>query len=280
MSLGTLAAAALAAFGLALVALIAREFHAWLPWCAGRLIGVATRVLPRDMRERYRQEWNAEMQCLPATGFTSLLFAIRVLTRSPSTARVLRGESTSVTQAMFDRGLTAMALILFGPALVGFAIAVRLSGSGPVLVRHVREGAKGSTFTVLAFRTADTDGEPTRVGRALGRLSYDQLPRLVNLLRGEMAFVGPPARHPSNAWPPGHPFRAYLDAGGKPGLVSWTAYASITRRGTMDEALHRDVALLGRWRLAGALRVMLMAPLVLVARQDSPGEDASDRPLG
>jgi lipopolysaccharide/colanic/teichoic acid biosynthesis glycosyltransferase len=231
------------------------------------------------MRERYRQEWNAEMQCLPATGFTSLLFAIRVLTRSPSTARVLRGEST-VTQAVFDRGLAAVALILLGPALSGFAIAVRLSGSRPVLARRVREGAKGSTFDVLMFRTVDAEGKPTRVGRIIGRLSYDQFPRSVNLLRGEMAFVGPPARHPSKGWPPDHPFRAHLDAGGKPGLVSWTTYALITKRWTMEEALHRDVALLGRWRLVAALRVLMMAPLVLVARQDLPGEDASDRPLG
>lgn len=280
MSLSTLAAAVLGAFGLALVGLLAREFHAWLPWFAERLIGVAARILPRDMRERYRQEWNAEMHCLPATGFTSLLFAMRVLTRSPRTARILRSESAPVTQAVFDRGLAATALVLLAPLLVVFAIAVRLSSSGPVLARRIREGAKGSTFTVLTFRTVDADGEPTRVGTIIGRLSYDQFPRLLNLLRGEMAIVGPPARHPSMSWPPGHPFRDYLDAGGKPGLVSWTTYALIARRGTMEEALHRDVALLSRWRLAAALRVMVMAPLVLVMRQDTADEDASDHSLG
>jgi len=114
-----------------------------------------------------------------------------------------------------DRSVAAFALILLAPVLLSLAVAVRLSGPGPILYRQERVGLNGTSFTMLKFRSmvADADrqlddlrgdnisdgllfkvrNDPrvTPVGRLLRRLSLDELPQLLNVLRGTMSLVGP-----------------------------------------------------------------------------------------
>ena len=114
-----------------------------------------------------------------------------------------------------DRSVAALALILLAPVLLSLAVAVRLSGPGPILYRQERVGLNGTSFTMLKFRSmvADADrqlddlrgdnisdgllfkvrNDPrvTPVGRLLRRLSLDELPQLLNVLRGTMSLVGP-----------------------------------------------------------------------------------------
>jgi len=94
-------------------------------------------------------------------------------------------------------------LLVLSPLLAAVALAVRCSGPGPILFRQGRVGLRGKPFDILKFRTMRTSpdagplitsaGDPrvTRVGRVLRRWKLDELPQLVNVLRGEMSFVGP-----------------------------------------------------------------------------------------
>lgn len=103
---------------------------------------------------------------------------------------------------LFDIVCAVAALVLLSPLIVGTALAVRLFIGSPVLFRQVRPGLNGAPFQMLKFRTMTDARGPdgtllpdadrlTSVGRALRASSLDELPELVNILRGEMSFVGP-----------------------------------------------------------------------------------------
>lgn len=100
-----------------------------------------------------------------------------------------------------DVVVAAAALVLLAPVLAACAFLVRLSLGSPVLFRQDRPGLKGVTFTLVKFRSMRepdpergfvSDGDRlTPIGRFLRASSLDELPTLVNVLRGEMSLVGP-----------------------------------------------------------------------------------------
>ena len=105
----------------------------------------------------------------------------------------------------FDVALAGTGLLVGAPVLAAAAVAIRLESKGHVLYRQRRVGLHGREFDVLKLRTMVTgaetmgtglavdEGDPriTRVGSLLRRTSIDELPNLVNVLRGEMSLIGP-----------------------------------------------------------------------------------------
>ncbi|MGH9820914.1 MAG: sugar transferase [Pyrinomonadaceae bacterium] len=103
---------------------------------------------------------------------------------------------------VLDLTFSAVALILLSPLILIVSLAIYLEDRGSIIFRQRRVGAGGSTFEVLKFRsmpesTGDVEsarahGLPvTRVGRFIRRTNIDELPQLVNVLRGDMSIVGP-----------------------------------------------------------------------------------------
>lgn len=107
-----------------------------------------------------------------------------------------------------DAALATAGLVFMAPVMALLALAIKVESPGPILYRATRVGRHGGTFTMLKFRTmrvgADAGGaltrvaDPrlTRVGRWLRRTALDELPQLINIVRGEMAFVGPRPEDP------------------------------------------------------------------------------------
>ena len=100
-------------------------------------------------------------------------------------------------------------LLLTLPVMLAAAIAIRLEDGGPILFRQLRVGRYGVNFHVLKFRTMRTDAEAngpvwatlddpriTRIGALLRKTRIDELPQLLNVLRGEMSVVGPRPERP------------------------------------------------------------------------------------
>ncbi len=106
---------------------------------------------------------------------------------------------------VLDIAIAAIALVILSPLLLIAAIAIKLGSKGPVVYRQRRVGLQGEEFEMLKLRTMVEGSDPvgvgtvvtrddprvTRAGRALRRTSLDEIPNLLNVLRGEMAIVGP-----------------------------------------------------------------------------------------
>ena len=114
-------------------------------------------------------------------------------------------EWQMVSKAALDLGICLILLAMLLPVLVLVAILIKLDSPGPVLFQQRRLGFNNRDFTVFKFRsmyadmtdatatrqTARDDPRVTRVGRWIRRLSIDELPQLINVMRGEMSLVGP-----------------------------------------------------------------------------------------
>jgi lipopolysaccharide/colanic/teichoic acid biosynthesis glycosyltransferase len=132
-----------------------------------------------------------------------------------------------------DIAIATLALIVASPVLLIAAIAIKFGSRGPVIYRSRRVGLDGREFELLKLRTMHTGNDPvgvgtpvyaddprvTRVGAVLRRLSLDELPNLVNVLRGELAIVGPrpTLRAQVEAYTPHQ--RRRLEV--RPGLTGW-----------------------------------------------------------
>lgn len=108
------------------------------------------------------------------------------------------------SKRLFDIALSSFALLTIWPLLTLMAIAIKLSSPGPIFYRGVRSGLHGEPFRIFKFRTmvakAEEMGGPstalndprlTPVGKILRKYKIDELPQLINILKGDMSFVGP-----------------------------------------------------------------------------------------
>ena len=111
----------------------------------------------------------------------------------------------SIGKRLIDIILSGVGIIVLAPFMVVIAILIKLESAGPVLFRQKRIGLHKKTFSIMKFRTMRTDTPKdtpthmlqnpdqyiTRVGRFLRKTSLDELPQILNILKGEMAVIGP-----------------------------------------------------------------------------------------
>jgi exopolysaccharide biosynthesis polyprenyl glycosylphosphotransferase len=201
-------------------------------------------------------------------------------------------RSGRLVKRAFDILGSALILLVTAPLFVYIALRIKADSSGPVIFRQTRLGMRMEPFTVLKFRTMSTGADTnehrefiqqtmsasasvgsnglykleqphavTNFGRWLRKTSLDELPQLVNVLRGSMSLVGPRPCIPyeTEFFAPHH-FERFQVPAGITGLWQVTARAL----STFGEALELDVMYVRGWSLGMDLRLLLLTPIQLL----------------
>jgi exopolysaccharide biosynthesis polyprenyl glycosylphosphotransferase len=180
-------------------------------------------------------------------------------------------------KTLFDRAVALLALVVLSPLFAAIVIAIRSTSSGGALFRQTRVGRDGEKFTVLKFRTMVLDAERrkadlitrnendgvlfkirhdpriTRSGAWLRRYSLDELPQLINVLRGDMSLVGPRPPLPEEVAKYGDDVRRRLVV--KPGM---TGLWQVSGRSDLswEESVRLDLRYVENWSLMLDLQIL------------------------
>ncbi len=177
-----------------------------------------------------------------------------------------------VAKRLMDFSVSAILLIALSPLLLIIAILVRLSSSGSVFYRQERVGIDGTPFSILKFRSMRTDAEAvtgpiwarrddprrTRIGTFLRKTSLDELPQLINVLKGEMSLVGPRPERPYFV----EQFRAnvpkYLDRHRvKTGMTGWAQVNGLRGDTSIEERIKFDLYYIENWSFTFDIKILL-----------------------
>jgi exopolysaccharide biosynthesis polyprenyl glycosylphosphotransferase len=198
-------------------------------------------------------------------------------------------RSSRLVKRAFDVLGSSLALIVLSPILLIAAVAIKLDTPGPVFFRQRRVGLGGQEFEMLKFRSmvdeADQlkhelvhlnegadglfkiadDPRVTRVGRWLRRTQVDELPQLINVLRGEMSLVGPrPLVEEEDRRIEGW-YRRRLEL--RPGMTGHWQVLGSSQRIPLSEMVKLDYLYLANWSLWSDIRLLLRTVPFIVARR-------------
>ena len=178
-----------------------------------------------------------------------------------------------------DRPLAALALTLVGPVLLVAIAAVKLSSPGPILFRQRRVGRDGQDFTLYKFRSMEVEQPPdefwpsngtapgglegqdrrTAIGRFLRRTAIDELPQLLNVLKGEMSLVGPRPERPEYVEVFDRDHDRYADRHRvKSGITGWAQVHGLRGQTSLADRIEWDNFYIENWSLWLDFKIMLM----------------------
>jgi exopolysaccharide biosynthesis polyprenyl glycosylphosphotransferase len=203
--------------------------------------------------------------------------------KAPSGALV---RPEALKRAM-DLAIASLALFFLLPLLLTVAIAIKLDSRGPVLFWQTRRGLYGRPFKILKFRTMTVledgsvveqakreDSRVTRLGRCLRRTSIDELPQLINVIRGEMSLVGP---RPHALAHDDYYGRLIEDYSGrhdvKPGITGWAqingARGETPELADMRRRVELDLWYVQRWSVGLDLKIIVVTAIQVIRSPDA-----------
>lgn len=200
-----------------------------------------------------------------------------------------------IKNIFFDILGSTVALLIFSPLFLIIAIAIKVTSPGPVFFKQERVGLNGKTFLFYKFRSMTANNDPlkhkeyitkfinqantaavepgifkltddpriTTVGRFLRKTSLDELPQLLNVLKGDMSLVGPrpPIPYECDLYDIWHRRRLLLSKPGITGLWQVTGRS----RTTFDEMVRLDLKYLQEWSLILDLKILFMTPKAVLS---------------
>jgi exopolysaccharide biosynthesis polyprenyl glycosylphosphotransferase len=196
-----------------------------------------------------------------------------------------------------DRVLAAIGLVLISPIVLSLALLVRLSSPGPILFRQPRVGRDGRTFDCLKFRTmrmpsaAEADfhlrsgaapggvegvDRRTRIGRILRSTSLDELPQLINVIKGEMSLVGPRPERPEFVEVFEAQIRRYGDRHRvRAGITGWAQVHGLRGQTSIADRAEWDNFYIENWSLKLDLKILALTAVAVLRRSEYPGQPSS-----
>ena len=195
-----------------------------------------------------------------------------------------------LSKRLLDLALAIIGLVILSPVLLIIALLVRIYLGNPVIFRQVRPGYHGKSFAIIKFRTMsdlrDAQGRLlpdkhrlTRLGRTLRAFSLDELPELINVLRGEMSLVGPRPllQKYLERYTPEQARRHNV----LPGITGW---AQINGRNalTWEDKFTLDVWYVDHWSFWLDLRILLLTVGKVLTREgiSAPGHVTTQEFMG
>ena len=188
-----------------------------------------------------------------------------------------------------DRVLGLLLLLLAAPLMLAVALAVKVSSPGPILFRQRRVGRDGQHFDLLKFRSMreDAGSEPfkvpagmapggvegedrrTPIGKFLRRSALDELPQLINVVKGEMSLVGPRPERPEFVETFRHDVARYTDRHRvKSGITGWAQVNGLRGQTPLRDRIESDNFYIENWSLWFDVRIMLMTAGALLRTGD------------
>ncbi len=179
---------------------------------------------------------------------------------------------------IFDILLSILGLILLSPMLALVAVLVKLTSTGPVLYRQQRIGLDGKSFHILKFRSMVSDAEKksgptwatrddprvTRIGKLIRRTSIDELPQLINVIRGDMSLVGPRPERPHFVqefksvvpkYQERHRFRS--------GITGWAQVNGLRGQSSIEDRTKYDIFYIENWSLMLDLKILILTIIAI-----------------
>jgi lipopolysaccharide/colanic/teichoic acid biosynthesis glycosyltransferase len=251
--------------------LLSDDVKEWLPWITRHLIERAVSRLPENEREKRREEWESDVDEWPGN-LAKVYRAWGYLSAAKAIHRIaVSGEERM--RAALDLAIAAALLAFLSPLLCIVALCIKLDSPGPVTVGLRRFGVRGRPFHVLKFRTmaVKTDvPRVTRVGRIIRLVSVDELPQLINVLRGEMSLVGPRARPRADKLASVDP--TLLST--KPGITGWAQLKGFETTKSDQQELEDDLYYIRNKSLKLYLLILWRTVSLLwqTDRQAAPGD--------
>jgi exopolysaccharide biosynthesis polyprenyl glycosylphosphotransferase len=171
----------------------------------------------------------------------------------------------------FDIGLSSLGLLMLAPIMISIALLIKVTSTGPVLIRQERVGIENRPFHMLKFRSMRVDAEMgtgpvwaavrdarrTAIGPFLRRFSLDELPQFWNVLKGEMSLVGPRPERPVFVADFGMRIPMYAERHRvRPGLTGWAQVNDLRGMTSVEERLVYDLYYVERWSLSFDLKIL------------------------
>ena len=178
-----------------------------------------------------------------------------------------------VIKRAFDLVISLIMIVVLSPFWLLLAIAIAISSRGPILYRQERVGHAGRLFTLYKFRSmvsdaeADTgpvfaapdDARRTAVGRLMRRFSLDELPQLVNIIRGDMSLVGPRPERPFFVERFGSEIPRYLERHQvRPGVTGWAQVNDLRGSTSIADRTIYDIYYIENWSLSFDIKILLL----------------------